>query len=322
MAEVACVGILVADIVASPIDSLPDAGQLRLMDRYVLSVGGCAANTAVDLRRLGRTAAVLGKVGDDLFGDFILRDLERLGVDASAVTKSALYPTSCTLIVNVRGQDRRFVHCFGANADFSLADVNSATLNQARALYVGGYLVMPAFPQQQLVQLFSDAKRRGLITALDVVIPEGYRASLRDVEKLLPLTDVFLPNNDEARALTGKDNPIEQAQILSAINPQCIVVITQGRDGALVRRGDEVLRAGIFQVQTIDSSGGGDAFDAGFLFGMLEGWPLEQTLRFASAIGASCTRALGCTEGVFTYEEAQEFLSQHPLPVERLPRSA
>lgn len=318
MGEVACVGILVADIVASPIDSLPDAGQLRLMDRYVLSVGGCAANTAVDLCRLGRSAVVLGKVGDDLFGDFILRDLARLGVDASHVKKSALYPTSATLIVNVRGQDRRFIHCFGANADFSLADVDTAPLGQARVLYAGGYLAMPAFRQEQLAQLFCDAKRRGLITALDVVIPEGHHASLRDVESVLTFTDVFLPNNDEARALTGRDDPLEQAEVLSAVNPDCIVVITQGRAGALARRGNEILRAGAYQVESIDSSGGGDAFDAGFLVGMLENRPLDASLRFASAVGASCTRALGCTGGVFTYDEAQAFVSRHPLAIERV----
>ena len=84
--EVVCLGILVADIFASPIDSLPAAGELKLVDRYMLNAGGCAANTAACLRRLGRKVRVVGKVGEDLFGDFVKKDLERLGVDTSAVS--------------------------------------------------------------------------------------------------------------------------------------------------------------------------------------------------------------------------------------------
>ena len=86
--DVVCAGILIADIFASPIDSLPAAGELRLVDRYVLSAGGCAANTAACLRRLGRNVRVVGKVGEDLFGDFVLKDLERLGIDAAGVARS------------------------------------------------------------------------------------------------------------------------------------------------------------------------------------------------------------------------------------------
>lgn len=315
MAEVVCVGILIADIFGSPIDSLPVAGQLALIDRYLLSAGGCASNTAAALRRLGRAPSVLGKVGEDLFGVFVLQDLKRLGIDASFVKRSRLHPTSCTFILNVRGEDRRYIHCIGANADFSLADIEWAALDGARALYVGGYLATPAFRPEHLVELFREAKHRGLITALDVVIPAGYPASLEDIHEALPYTDVFLPNNDEARALTGRVDPFDQADVLARLNPKCTIVITEGRAGVLARRGDQILRAGIFKVDSIDESGGGDAFSAGFLVGMLENWSLEDSLRFASAVGASCTRALGCHDGVFHFEEAMAFVAANPFEI-------
>lgn len=313
MAEVVCVGILVADIFGNPITSLPAAGELSLLDNYLLSVGGCAANTAADLRRLGRTPAVLGKVGDDLFGDFVLQDLKKLGIDSTSVRRTRTHPTSCTFIVNVRGEDRRFFHCFGANADFSIADVDWKALEGARAVYVGGFFAMPAFRAEHVVQLFQEAKRRSLMTVLDTVIPAGAKPALGDVERILPYTDAFLPNADEARALTGRNDPAEQAEVLGRFNPRCTIVITLGRDGALVRRESEVLRAGAFKVDSVDESGGGDAFDAGFIVGMLEGWPLQHSLRFASAVGASCTRALGCQAGVFNYEEAVAFISHNDL---------
>lgn len=102
----------------------------------------------------------------------------------------------------MRGEDRRYFHCFGTNADFSLADVNRPTWEDARLLHVGGYLAMPAFRPEHLRQLFQEAKQRGLITTLDVVIPAGTAVSLAEVREVLPWTDVFLPNHDEARALT------------------------------------------------------------------------------------------------------------------------
>jgi len=318
MADVVCLGILVADIFGNPIASLPAAGELALLDRYLLSVGGCATNTAADLGRLGRTTSVLGKVGNDLFGEFVLQDLKRLGIDTSFIRRSQTHPTSCTFIVNVRGQDRRYFHCFGANADFSIADIDAKVLDGARALYVGGYLAMPAFRPDHLVGLFREAKQHGLITALDVVIAAGSPSALEDIRQALRYTDLFLPNKDEARALTGCIDPLEQAEILARFNPDGTIVITQGSAGALARRGSEKLRAAAFQVDSIDESGSGDAFDAGFLVGMLEGWSLEDSLRFASAVGASCTRALGCHDGVLEFEEAMDFVANNHVEIARV----
>jgi sugar/nucleoside kinase (ribokinase family) len=295
--DVVCAGILIADIFASPVDSLPAAGELRLVDRYVLSAGGCAANTAACLRRLGRSVRVIGKVGEDLFGDFVLKDLERLGIDASGVARSSSNPTSNTYIVNVKREGRRYLHCIGANSDFCPSDIGLSVLDDARVLYVGGYMVLPAFGPEDLACLFRQAKTRGLITVLDVVIGTGSRASLEDVAPALPYTDLFLPNDDEARILTGREEPTDQAEVLAQLNPNCTVVITLGRRGALARHRGEVMRARAFDVSSIDESGAGDAFAAGFVTGMLANWPLDEILRFASAVGASCTRALGCTEG-------------------------
>jgi sugar/nucleoside kinase (ribokinase family) len=311
--DVLCLGILIADMFASPIDSLPAAGELRLLDRYLLSAGGCAANTAACLRRLGREVAVMGKVGDDLFGDFVLKDLQRLGIDGSAVRRSASHATSTTYIINVRGEDRRYFHCLGANTDFSLDDIDFRTFESARALYFGGYILMPGFRPQDLAQLFRKAKDRGLFTILDVVIGAGTPVSIQWLEQVLAHTDIFLPNSDEAKVLTNCNDPSEQAEVLARINPDCTVAITLGSLGALVRRGNQVLRAEGYQVSSIDESGAGDAFAAGFIAGVLEGWPLDQTLQFASAVGASCTRALGCTDGVFRFHEALAFVAENQL---------
>lgn len=318
--DVVCVGILVADIISSPVDAIPAAGQVKLTDRFLLNVGGCAANTAVDLCRLGKKVKVLGKVGDDLFGDFIVKDLQRSGVDSSKLSRSAQHPTSGTFILNVEGQDRRYIHYFGANGDFSFADINCSTLEGGRVLYLGGYLLMPRFGIEDLVKLFQEAKKRSMLTVLDVVVPSGVSVSQDEVGKMLQYADLFLPNDDEAHALTGKKNVFEQAARLGAMNPECTIVITQGSRGALVRHKEKVLQSEIYPMPSIDGSGAGDAFDAGFISGLLDGWPMEKTLQFASAVGASCTRSLGCTAGVFGFDEAVRFIEEHPLKIEEVHR--
>ena len=316
--DVVCVGILVADIIASPVDAIPAAGQVKLTDRFLLNVGGCAANTAVDLCRLGKKVKVLGKVGDDLFGDFIVKDLKRSGVDSSRLSRSAQHPTSGTFILNVEGQDRRYIHYFGANGDFSFADIDCSTLDGGRVLYLGGYLLMPRFGIEDLVRLFQEAKNRSMLTVLDVVVPSGVAVSQDEVGKMLQYTDLFLPNDDEAYALTGQKNAFEQAARLGSLNPDATIVITQGSRGALVRHKNKVLQSEIYPMPSIDGSGAGDAFDAGFITGLLEGWPVEKTLQFASAVGASCTRSLGCTAGVFEFDEAVRFIEEHPLKIEEV----
>ncbi|MCX6622724.1 MAG: carbohydrate kinase family protein, partial [Acidobacteria bacterium] len=219
--DAVCLGILVADVFSSPVDTIPEAGELRLADRFLLNAGGCAVNTGACLRRLGKSVKVLGKVGRDLFGDFVLQDLERLDIDASAITRSSTHPTSGTFILNVKGQDRRYIHVVGANGDYSGADIVPDALDGARVLYVGGYLAMPAFSGSDLAALFREAKARSLRTVLDVIIPAGRQVPADAIKEAMQYTDVFVPNQDEARCLTGAATPFGQAEYLSRLNPDC-----------------------------------------------------------------------------------------------------
>ncbi len=302
--DVACVGILVADVFASPVPRLPGAGELTTTSRFVTSVGGCAANVAVALRILGRTVAIAGKVGTDMFGDFVVSDLRRHGIQVDHVRRDAEQSTSGTVIFTVEGEDRRYLHCIGANAVFTLRDIDFSLLDDARVLYAGGYLAMPSFAPDQLAALFQDAKRRGLTTVLDVVMPSGATFGVDQIAPALPYTDYFLPNQDEAARLTGLAEARQQAAYLSGLNPDCTFVITCGPRGSVARHGDRMIETPPFRVQTVDESGAGDAFTAGLITGLLERWDLEQTLTFAAVVGASCTRALGCSAGVFTFDEA------------------
>jgi sugar/nucleoside kinase (ribokinase family) len=315
-AEVLCAGIIVADHVCSPISHLPAAGELVMADRLLLTIGGCAANAAVDLAKMGVRAAVVGRVGGDVFGRVVADLLRGHGVDVSAVTVSPTADTSQTLIVNVAGQDRRFIHTFGANAEFSAADIPAERVAHCRVLYLGGYLVMPNIRQDELAATFAAARRAGAQTVLDVVTP-GPGDYLPQLERLLPHVDVFLPNNHEAELITGEVDPVRQAERFRRLGAGT-VVITMGAKGAVLVNDSTRLQAGVFSVPFVDGSGGGDAFDAGYIYGLLNRLGPEDCLRVASALGASCVRAIGTTPGVFTRPECDAFLQEQALRVERL----
>lgn len=316
--QVVCAGVIVADHLCTPINHLPEAGELVMADGLVLEIGGCASNAAVDLAKMQVPVAVCGCVGHDAFGKFVVETLRDRGVDTAALKRVAGVDTSQTLIVNVRSQDRRFIHCFGANAEFHASDIPLELVNRAKVLYVGGYLLLPALTQEALADVFRSARRRGIQTVLDVAIPGRSSSdgdSFQQLKTLLPETDVFLPNDDEARLLTGRDDPLEQALALHAAGART-TVITMGGRGAILINDRCRLRADVFPVPFVDGSGGGDAFDAGYVCGLLRGADERRCLELASALGASCVRAVGTTPGVFTREECDEFLSNHRLTIQ------
>ena len=303
-----------ADIFVPPLERLPEEGELLATDEFLIQPGGCAVNTAVALARLGLRAGVCGCVGADPFGELVRHDLETRGIDTSGLRAVSGHGTSKTVIIPVVGEDRRFIHTFGANAQMTAEDISSAELEQASAVYVGGYLLLQSLLQDELAERLRLARSRATPVVLDVAVPAGRpELSLDSVRALLPLADYFVPNDDEARALTGESDPHRQAQALLDCGAG-VVVIKMGERGAYARTPELALEVPAPPVEVVEPSGAGDAFAAGLLVGILEGWDLSRTIRFASVVGGSACTALGCTAGVFTRDEVERFLTAHPLP--------
>src|SRR5579862_2286892 len=206
-----CTGIIVADHVCEPIDHVPQAGELVLTSRTSLSLGGCAANVAVDLVKVGRRTAVAARVGDDFFGRYVASSLEQAGVDSRHLVVCPGEATSCSLIVNVQNEDRRFIHARGANSLLAGTEISPETLRQTRVVYVGGYCLSDQPSPANIAALFREARNCGIKTVLDVVIP-GRQDYVPFLAPVLPWTDVFLPNNDEAEIITGLHDPVDQAK--------------------------------------------------------------------------------------------------------------
>lgn len=308
--RVLCAGILVGDLFVPPLARLPAAGELLVTDDFLMGAGGCAANVAVVLSKLGVSSRIVGNVGHDLFGDFVIAELADCGIDVSFIGRSETMGTATTVIIPVAGEDRRYIHTVGANGDLVGADFLSAAMSGVDVVYLGGYLVLPRLQPGAVVELFEAAHRAGALTVLDVVLPGGSQASLDDLRSILPSVDFFLPNDDEACQLTGEQDPERQAAVFNQAGAETVIV-TMGPDGLLLRTADDTQRIPAPIVNVVDGSGAGDAFAAGLIVGILEGWPLERSLTFATEVGALACTALGCSAGIPDREHVFRQMATH-----------
>jgi sugar/nucleoside kinase (ribokinase family) len=309
-----CMGILFADVTCAPIPRVPNEGELIVVDQIQLALGGCASNTALDLVKVGVRVGVSGCVGDDPFGRVIVEALQKGGVDTRGVHTIPGQPSACTMIINVQGQDRRFISTPGANTLFGVEHVPSEWLQQAEVIYVGGFFMLPKLETQETVELFRRARAAGVKTVVDVVLfgPENYWDRLAP---LLPEIDVFVPNDHEGAVITGLKDPLDQANRFRDAGAKT-VVITMGSKGSLLVTDGLRLRAGVYPVEFVGGAGSGDAFDAGFIAGLLAGEDPAGCLRWGSALGASCVRSITTTDSVFTRPEAEQFMQENQLPME------
>jgi len=300
MADVVCLGILVADVIARPVDDLPVRGSLGLVEEISLHGGGCALNTASVLARLGLSASVVGKVGADPFGDFVLGLLDERGVERGGVLRDPEAPTSATVVLVDSGGERTFLHLPGANGCLRLDELDDEALFSGRALHLAGALVMPELDGQPAAAVLELAKECGLTTSLDTVWDATGR--WERILPSLPFVDLFVPSLAEAAAISGEQEP-EAAAARLRERGVGTVSLKLGAEGCYVAGAQFEGYVAAPAVEAVDSTGAGDAFAAGFLYGHLTGWPLERTARFANAAGALATTAVGAVEGVTGLEE-------------------
>lgn len=300
MTDVVCLGILVADAIARPVDDLPPRGALELVDEVSLHGGGCALNTASALVRLGLEAAVIGKVGADPFGDFILQLLDERRVDRRGVLQDPGVSTSATVVLVDSSGERTFLHLPGASGHLRREELDEDMPFSGRALHIAGALVMPELDGSPTASVLEEAKARGLTTSLDTV----WDATGRWDRLLpsLPHLDLFVPSLAEGSAISGQPKP-ESVAFWLRERGVGTVALKLGADGCFVSSEEFEGFVAAPAVEAIDGTGSGDAFAAGLLYGELAGWPLERSAALANAAGALAATAVGAVEGVRGLQE-------------------
>jgi len=282
----------------------PAFGQVeKLVDSAVLTVGSSSVIFACGAAKLGLRVAFIGLCGADLFGRFMLDEMNSRNVDTSSVVVRPVGQTGLSVILNRRTDHAILTH-LGLVAALTAADVTVDLLRQARHLHVASYFLQSGL-QPGLPGLFDHAHALGLSTSLDTNWdPSGAWAGF---DELLPRVDVFLPNEKEAFAL-AKTNDLELS--LQQLSESCkVVAIKMGVGGAVARSGQETARVSALEVNVVDTVGAGDSFDAGFLYGFLNGWRLQKKLQLAVACGSLSTRQAGGTTAQPVLEEAMQYVS-------------
>jgi sugar/nucleoside kinase (ribokinase family) len=283
-------------------DVVPVFDQVeKLIDSAVLTIGSSSVIFACAAVRLGLKVAFVGVCGDDIFGKYMLAEMQKRGVDVSSVGILSGQKTGISIIL-ARKTDRAILTFPGLISALTSDAVTNDLLVQSRHLHVGSFFLQTAL-QDGLPDLFDRAHGLGVTISLDPNWdPSG---SWSGFEDLLKQVDVFLPNENEALALTGVQ---DRGSAIKKLSHLCgLVTIKSGKQGAIARRGKETIFLPALPVEVVDTVGAGDTFDAGFLFGYINGWGLERSLRLAISCGSLSTRAAGGTVAQPTLEEAMEY---------------
>jgi sugar/nucleoside kinase (ribokinase family) len=299
-ADAVCVGILVADVIARPVDSLPQRGTLGLVDELTLHGGGGAFNTSCTLARWGLQVDAVGKVGTDAFGDFLLELLDARGIGYRGVLRDDGVPTSATVVLVDDSGERTFLHVPGANGALRAEELDQDLLYGGRCLLLTGALVMPALDGEPAAAVLAEARRRGILTALDTVFDPSGR--WHKILPALPHADLFVPGLAEAQGISGETEPAAAAAWLRD-NGVGEVALKLGERGCYAAGEGFEGFVEPHSVRAVDGTGAGDAFVAGVLYGKLAGWPFERCVRLANAAGAVATTAVGAAEGVASLTE-------------------
>ena len=258
--------------------------------------GGPVATTLVTLARLGVKVGYLGVLGDDESGRQALADLRREGVDTSrVVVRPGARSHTCLVLVET-GTGRRSILCDrGTLGELPLTDTDRGYIIKARFLHLDGQFMAAAITAARW------AREAGVRVSFDANRPRPR------LDELLPLVDVLVTSTSFPAAHTGHDDLARATRALCALGPETVVV-TLGPEGCAYLEGGRVVGVPGFAVDVVDTTGAGDAFHGAYLFGLLQGWEVGETARFANAVAALNCRALGGRGGLPTLAEVRALM--------------
>jgi len=287
MRRVSVIGNVNVDLIVSPASVLPPPGEEWRVGSIEMRPGGAATNTALTLAGLGSPPAVAGCVGDDALGRYVLDELGRAGV-GEGITVVSGTPTGVSVAFEAPGRDRSFLTALGSLEAFDPSMVPPEVL-AADLLILCGYFLLPSLRGEPAVRLLDRARAKGATTLFDCGWdPDGWPPQSRaEIARLLPLVDVFLPNEVEAHGLTGEVEPLSAARILQDVSGGWIVVKLAPDGCRAVGPGGRELGTPAPAVEVTDTTGAGDAFNAGLLHALCRGLDWTEVLGFATRVAAT-----------------------------------
>ncbi|HVS07417.1 MAG TPA: ribokinase [Candidatus Dormibacteraeota bacterium] len=282
MARIVVLGSLNVDLVVT-VRRLPQPGETVLGDRLGSHPGGKGANQAVAAARLGGQVAMIGRVGNDSFGAELIENLKSNRVDSSGVERDPAAPTGAALIYVEAGGQNMIAVAPGANGALGPMDAQRAVSR----LVAGDVLVLQLeVPISVIEHAATVARRAGAFVLLNAAPAQRLEPGL------LSQLDALVVNEREASAFVDRDDPSTMAAALRTLGPK-LVIVTLGPSGSVFCDETGVHRVEPFDVESIDSTGAGDAFMGALAVGIARRLPTAAAVRFANAAGAAATSSVG-----------------------------
>jgi sugar/nucleoside kinase (ribokinase family) len=302
--DVLTIADLNVDLVAAASDVVPEFGQKeKFLEDYSFEMGGSCSIFACQTAKLGLKTAVVGRIGSDIFSNIVVDTLRQSGVITDYINKEDGLKTGISIHLS-NGSDRAILTYMGSIDSVVKSDISNELLSSVRHIHVGSYFLMKKI-QPHYVDILKKARQYGATVSLDINWDpeETWDSGINDV---LPLVDIFFPNENEAMAVT-KENTAEKAiNKLRGIVP--IVAVKKGKDGAYIYDGKNKYSIPSIDVEKVDAVGAGDSFDGGFVYGYLSGKSIEECGRIGCICGSLNTRSAGGTKGQPALEEVLKYL--------------
>jgi len=302
MAAVAVIGEVNLDLIVLGAERFPRPGEELIAGEMVLTLGSSSAIIACQMAKLGDDVLFVSKTGEDNLGRIALDFLRRKGVPTDAIIIDRSLPSGLTISVALAG-DRAMMTAMGCIGELRYGDINFELLRGRRHLHMSSFYLQRGL-WRDVWRIFQRAHGMGLTTSFDTGWPSSAEVS-GDLEKAWPHVDLFLPNEAEVVALSGCSD-VDSATVWFAERVPTVAV-KLGAEGAMARRGSEVVRRSAFEVEVVETTGAGDSFNGGFVHAWLEGLDLGDCLDLGNACGALSTRAPGGTTSQAALGEAMEF---------------
>ncbi len=284
---------------------LPGENEEIFLENLEIKPGGSAANTAVACTRLGLKTGFIGATGEDSEGNFLIADLKKEGVDTSQIAIRKEAPTGKCIIITDSDENRHMYAFTGAGNLIEINKIDPNYIKNTKFLHIADLInIDPLIKAAETANQSHDTKVAlnpgGLITGL------GYR----NVQRLLSLTNIYISSIVEAERLyqTSNRKRLIQALLNEGIT---IVVLTMGKNGCVVATSDEYHEIPAFPVdKVLDTTGAGDAFNAGFLYGQLKGLTLQECMRLGSFTASKCITVIGARNGLPSKQEVDHYLEE------------
>lgn len=291
--DVLGLGVATLDYIGT-VASEPLLGRKQPLANWQEAGGGPVATALVTLVRLGLKVGMAGAVGDDVYGPRILADLQQAGVATEAIQVQR-GGSHVAFVLAEPGSDRRTVWWHNDPAVLRGVTLDAALVQSARALLIDTHMPDAALRAAQIMQ-----------AAGGLVMIDAERVKEQTLE-LLPYCDALVVSENFGREATGENEPERSAQALHNRYGK-LVVVTAGEQGSWCVAPGEAFHTPAFAIEVVDTTGAGDVFHGGFLYGLLQGWSLRQVARFASATAALACRAIGGRAGIPTLTEVEALL--------------